>query len=250
MIFEETDEAMGGLQLHRYTWRPEGRPRGGVALLHGLGDYTLRYEHVARFFVERGFACEGVDFPGHGKSSGPRGHIPDWNLLSRLIEQILGRMRSVTGGTEAVPGLFAHSMGAYVALEFLSRNPGRVRFAWLSSPLIQPSFNKPNWLLKLADPLGRWFPWFPYDTRVRSADCVTDEQETRAKDPYLHHRTTFGFGRQLISRERSIREGASRMSGDLDLLVTHGTEDLVCPYRISRELFEEIPLARKRFVSL
>lgn len=251
MIFEETDEQIDGLRLRRYDWRPEGAIRGGVALMHGLGDYLLRYEHVARFFVERGFACEGFDFPGHGKSSGQRGHIPGWDLFAELLDRSLGRLRQLTDGKGAGQGLFAHSMGAYVSLDYLSKRPGPVQFAWLSSPLIRPSHGRPRWLVRIADPLGRWLPRFPYDIGIRAKDCVPDDAprlEERARDPYLHHVTTLGLGRALVLRESAVRKGAASLSGELDLLVTHGTEDLACPYWISRELFDEIPLARKRFV--
>lgn len=251
MIFEQAKEFVNGARLHRYAWRPEGALRGGVVLVHGLGDYLPRYERVAAFFAERGFACGGVDFPGHGHSSGQRGHIPSWELLQELLEQSFSQLRRLTGGE--VMGLFAHSMGAYVAFEFLARHLADVRFAWLSSPLIQPSFGRPGWLVSLSGPVGKLLPRFPYDTGVRSADCVgegTSRLEREKHEPFLHHSTTFGFCRELLLREPGIRRELQRLTGDMELLVTHGTEDRVCPYEISRNMFDEIPLARKRFESI
>lgn len=254
MKFEESEHRVRGLRLRRYLWRPDGVVRGGVVMAHGLGDHLLRYEHVARFFAARGFACAGVDFPGHGRSSGQRGHIPDWNLLPELLDQSFRTLRELAPATSLGPGVFAHSMGAYVALDYLCQRNGQVRFAWLSSPLVQPSHGRAEWLVRVADPLGRWLPRFPYDIRVRSADCVTGAEAARLsereRDPYLHHRTTLGFGRELVLRETAIRERARTLEGDLDLLVTHGTEDRVCPYDLSRELFARMPLTRKLFVTL
>ena len=254
MNFEETEDRLGRLRLRRYLWRPDGVPRGGVAMVHGLGDHLRRYEHVARFFVARGFACAGVDFPGHGRSSGQRGHIPSWQLLAELLDENFRRLRDLAPQSRSGPGLFAHSMGAYVALDYLGRKNVRVQFVWLSSPLIQPSHGRPEWLVRMAGPLGRWLPRVPYDTHVRSGDCVVKEDAQRdaerAEDPYLHHRTTLGFGRELVLREGAIREGARLLDADCDLLITHGTEDRVCPYHLSRELFERLPLTHKRFVSL
>jgi len=252
MIFEERDDrSFSGMRLRRYRWRPERRPKGGVALLHGLGDYLLRYEHVARFFVERGYACEGFDLPGHGKSSGQRGGIPNWDWFTRLLDDVFAQFRK-DGGEDGSLGLFAHSMGGYAAFDYLAKRAGLVGFAWLSSPLIRPSSGKPDWLVRLADPAGRWFPRIPIDTGVRARDCVVSgrqEREEAKRDPLKHHRTTLAFGRELLMRESAVWEAARSLRGDLRLLITHGTDDEVCPYLLSRELFTEIPLPGKRFAS-
>lgn len=253
MTFEEREKMVTGTRLSSYAWRPDGPVRGGVVLLHGLGDYLLRYEAVAHFFVNRGFACEGVDFPGHGKSPGQRGHIPSWEVLLRSLDESLERLRDLAGSDAAPLGLFAHSMGAYVSLDYLSQRPEKVRFAWLSSPLIQPSYGRPQWLLRLAEPLGKWLPRIPYDTGVRSADCVADGGKRTSMgelDRYLHHRTTLGFGRELVRREKGLGRSLQGWSRDLDLLVTHGTKDRVCPYELSRHFFAGLPGARTRFLPL
>lgn len=254
MTIEETDDHLGtGLRVRRYRWTPEREAAGGVILLHGLGDHLLRYGHVAKFFVDRGYLCEGIDFPGHGQSAGQRGHIPRWEALGEWLDGAFGRLRGEVGGDRPDLGIFAHSMGGFVALDYLGRHSGGVSFAWLSAPLLQPGYGRSSWFLRLACLAGGLVPRVPFPTGVGPEDCVTEEapnREEREEDPWMHHWTTLGFGRELLRREASVREAARSLPGDLDLLVTHGTEDDVCPYDLGREVFGGLTSPRRRFVGI
>ena len=60
----------------RFTSRVGSRkpqPKAVVCLVHGLGEHTGRYAHVAAALNDAGYAVLGVDLRGHGKSGGPRG---------------------------------------------------------------------------------------------------------------------------------------------------------------------------------
>jgi acylglycerol lipase len=37
----------GGATLYRRRWLPEGEPVAAVGLVHGLGEHSGRYDHVA-----------------------------------------------------------------------------------------------------------------------------------------------------------------------------------------------------------
>ena len=43
-----------------------------VVLVHGLGEHSSRYAHVADALVDAGCAAYAMDHRGHGKSGGPR----------------------------------------------------------------------------------------------------------------------------------------------------------------------------------
>ncbi|RIK81449.1 MAG: hypothetical protein DCC68_08515 [Planctomycetota bacterium] len=66
---------LGGLALFTQTWRPDGAPRGIVLLAHGVGEHSGRYEHVAAYLVERGYAVFALDHRGHGRSEGRRASV-------------------------------------------------------------------------------------------------------------------------------------------------------------------------------
>jgi alpha-beta hydrolase superfamily lysophospholipase len=49
-----------------YQLLPAGTPRGAVVLLHGLTDSPYSLRHVARRYVQAGFAAVAIRLPGHG----------------------------------------------------------------------------------------------------------------------------------------------------------------------------------------
>ena len=57
-----------GVSLHLSTWSPDDPTQavGVVQLLHGQGEYSGRYTHVAEHLTERGFIVYANDHRGHG----------------------------------------------------------------------------------------------------------------------------------------------------------------------------------------
>jgi len=56
-----------GVTIHFSVWRP-GKPKGVVQILHGLGEYSLRYETFAQELVDAGYAVYADDHRGHGRT--------------------------------------------------------------------------------------------------------------------------------------------------------------------------------------
>ncbi|MFT5469297.1 MAG: acylglycerol lipase [Verrucomicrobiales bacterium] len=253
-VFEETIEVEGGPRgIHRYRFEPEiARPKGGVIMVHGIGDHLGRYRHVAEFFCDRGFSCTGVDLPGHGKSAGQRGHIPTIETITDLVDLALFQFAETL--PESAPiGIFAHSMGAFVVLEHLARRQPLLRFAWLSSPLVSPSEGRNSLLVSFAKRFAWLFARLSINTGVSTADChpTTDAKTGAAvpRDPLKHRRISFGFAGEVMRQEALARAAVRELTGDLELMITHGDRDQICGYDLSKELFDSIPLRRKRFVT-
>jgi len=62
--------------FYTQDWKPEGKAKAVICLVHGLGEHTGRYEHVGKALNEAGFSLFGFDMCGHGNSGSPRGHFP------------------------------------------------------------------------------------------------------------------------------------------------------------------------------
>jgi len=79
-----------------YALYPEGELKGAVVLLHGLTDTPYSLRHVARLYVQNGFAVLGVRLPGHGTVPAGLAEIrwQDWlaatHLTVREAAQIAG----------------------------------------------------------------------------------------------------------------------------------------------------------------
>ena len=74
--YETTWKSKDGLEIFAQAWGPDVvQPRAVACLVHGLGEHTSRYAHVAEAFSKEGIILFGADLRGHGRSEGPRGHI-------------------------------------------------------------------------------------------------------------------------------------------------------------------------------
>ena len=49
--------------------------------MHGLGEHSGRYAHLAAFLNQAGYTLLAFDLRGHGKSEGQRGHTPSCEVL-------------------------------------------------------------------------------------------------------------------------------------------------------------------------
>ena len=123
-------------------WRPEGRPRGVVQLVHGISEHMGRYAPFARFLAEHGFAVVGHDHLGHGKTAkdpSEYGWFGDRNGWKDVVKDVRA-LRQLAG--EAYPGLpyflMGHSMGSFVARGYLIFWPGTVDGAILSGTGQEP----------------------------------------------------------------------------------------------------------------
>ncbi len=249
-IDTEMVRVRSGHELFRRTFRPHGKPLGGVLMIHGLGEHLGRHEHVAEFLCRHGLICTGLDLPGHGLSSGKRGHLPNLNLLAQILDDEAAHLRDLLKADLPL-GIFAHSMGGFVALEYLPRHTEEYGFAWISSPLIRPSANVHPFLVRIAHAFGHLAPWLSFPFGAHPADLRRPDAETgdaRLADPLMHGQVSAVFGTELLKRERDLMSKASELSPEIQFFFTHGTEDRVCSPEFSRALFEALPSRKKQYV--
>ncbi|MFN3297245.1 lysophospholipase [Caldimonas sp.] len=129
-----TLSAYDGTLLSLRTWpAPEGRVRATVLIVHGLGEHSARYEHVATRLRDWSFQAVGYDHRGHGLSLGPRGSLQKDDDLLTDLATVIDRVR------EQHPGplvLFGHSMGGLTVARFVAGELRPVDAVMLSSPAL------------------------------------------------------------------------------------------------------------------
>ena len=81
-------KAKDGLDIFGQSWEPDVvQVKAVVCLVHGIGEHGARYTHVADAFGAEGYAFITMDLRGHGRSGGPRGHIPSIEALDQIKPQ-------------------------------------------------------------------------------------------------------------------------------------------------------------------
>jgi hypothetical protein len=76
-----------GLFIFWRRWLPVS-PRGCVILVHGFGEHSGRYEHVAAALTEVGWAVYACDHQGHGASEGDRAYTKRFDDFADDVLQV------------------------------------------------------------------------------------------------------------------------------------------------------------------
>ena len=114
---------LDGFEINGYRWEVEN-PKACVQIIHGMGEYALRYGEFANFLNKRGYSVYADDHRGHGKTLrnhqipgeiGPDGFnkmVEDEFALSSLIKKENPHKKLYVLG---------HSMGSFILQEYLIR---------------------------------------------------------------------------------------------------------------------------------
>lgn len=209
-------------RLRGLAWEVE-RPRGRIGIIHGLGDHAARYSHVAEELALRGFAVEALDLPGHGKSTGPRGHVRRWDDYRAAVELWLKRSEALPGSESRA--ILGQSMGAFVALDWAFGHPRDLRALVLCGApfevVLRPSMLK----VKAAQLAAKLFPRFSQGNTILPSMLSRDQEIVRAHsvDPLVHYR----ISARLFFEFQKMRMELLRRAPELavDTMIIHGGAD-------------------------
>jgi len=210
--------------------------RGSLLLVHGLGEHSGRYGHVAERLAALGLEVYGYDLRGHGRSGGARGSIPRADALLadlRCVFEDLDR-RGRASGAGAPPLLLGHSLGGTIAAAATAGGWVAPRALILSSPALALHGSRPQAaVLALA---RRLIPDRAFANRlpVEKLSHAAAEVAAYRADPLVHDRITprmYGF---LADAGAAVSRNAAGLTVPTLLLVA-GDDGLV-DARGSREL--------------
>lgn len=107
--------------LHCCAWLPEAQPVAVVQVVHGVAEYTARYDHFASFLARHGYLVVGEDHAGHGKSVGEgdrKGYLNGgWMNVVKGIHRLYEKTH---GEHPALPYfMLGHSMGSFLLRTYL-----------------------------------------------------------------------------------------------------------------------------------
>jgi alpha-beta hydrolase superfamily lysophospholipase len=226
----QTLAALDGTPLFVRDWPlPAGVPaRGGILLMHGLGEHCGRHAHVAQFFNDCGYAVRTYDHRGHGRSGGPRGDVPDDEALIRDAKVVLDDFvrQERAAGAGSAPFLFGHSMGGLFAARFAASGLAPLRGLILSSPaLALPLSAIQKMLLKI---LGATAPGLAVPNGLKTRYLSHDPAVAAAysSDPLVHGKIS---ARLLLSMLAAIEFAQARAAALAipTLMVVAGDDRLV-----------------------
>ncbi len=243
MMTVETAALDGGIEQLRRRW-PAEDPSAAILLVHGIGEHSGRYQHVGRFFAERGYDTASFDNRGFGRSGGMRGHIEDFDVYLDDIEERLDERRSL--GLPVV--LFGHSLGGLMASDYLVSDRPQPDLAVLSSPALAAEV--PRWQRVMAPIIGRARPTMFFPAEI-DGDGLSRDPEVRrayAEDPLLVAGATAGLGLATFQAMARVNERLDRLR--VPAYVLHGEADPVVPPHASAPLADLDGVVRRTWPGL
>lgn len=129
---EATLQGSGGLKLFTHSHEVE-KPVGGVVILHGYCEHSLRYPHVVEALNKADLNAYLLDHRGHGRSEGPRAAVLRFEEYLEDLDIFLRRVREQYQGPLFLLG---HSMGGLIAATYALRRKPQLAGVVLSSPYL------------------------------------------------------------------------------------------------------------------
>lgn len=223
---ESSWKSSDGLKMHAQSWEPETTAlRGVICLVHGIGEHSGRYAHVAEAFGKEGYALFTADLRGHGKSEGLRGHAPSMEALMQDVDLLLKQARIRFPGIPVY--LYGHSLGGIVALHYgLKRKPD-VKGVIVTSPALHSSLELQPAKVLAAKVMGSLVPKMTLASGLDVSAISHDPEVIKAynADPLVHDLISVGFGKILLQVCRYNLAHAGEFP--LPLLLLHGKEDAI-----------------------
>ncbi len=217
-VFGRHFKGAKGFDIFYHCWQPRSEPAAILVIAHGIGEHSGRYDHVGRYFAERGLAVYALDHQGHGRSGGEMGTVDEFADFLDDVESLMETAREESPGLPLV--LLGHSMGGLIVTAYLLEKKLHPDFAILSGPAIVP----------LLDP------------NDRSIDPTRLSRNPEVWKQYLED--------PLVLKERvkddiypRLIQGVSLLPGraaelELPILLIHGADDQICSAEGAREYVE------------
>lgn len=221
-----------GRKLYACKWITDSDPKAVVAVVHGLSDHIGRFEQFSEFLNKNGIGVIGMDYQGHGKSPGKRGHIRSYDLLFSNIENLLITARLEYNDTPLF--LYGHSLGGNIVANYILKHQSKeITGSILSAPFFELAFNPPASKIKLAKILNGIWPALTLSNDLDPMELSHDPLVGKSylEDPLVHGKISVGVFNSAISQGTWALKNAGSLK--FPTLIMHGTEDRLTSHKAS-----------------
>lgn len=224
--FETSWKAHDGLDIFAQGWEPAVLPfKAVVCLVHGLGEHSSRYAHVAEAFGNEGFVTFGADLRGHGRSGGPRGHVSSIEDFMKDIDMLL--VQADTRYTGLPIFLYGHSLGGILVLHYSLLRKPKIKGVIATSSGLRTALEDQPLKIAMAKALGSIIPTVSMSSGLDANAISRDEKVVQAykNDSLVHDKVSLGFGKTMIGVVAWTLAHAGEFP--VPLLLLHGKADTI-----------------------
>jgi alpha-beta hydrolase superfamily lysophospholipase len=241
---------LGNVKLFYQTWLPEAAgqpPRAVLAMAHGMGEHSGRYQKLAAGLASQGVGACAFDHRGHGRSAGRRGHV---DTFGDYIHDARAFVQLVRQHYPAVPVfLYGHSMGSLVAISYLAEcGADGLAGAVLSGTPVTPDTSGKGAQVVLARLIASVLPRLAVGVPSEPEKLSRDPADNAAHraDPLLLRAFTARWGVEFLAAPARVRGLAGAIT--LPVLFLHGGADPLALLPGAQAFYEQVPAPDKRLI--
>jgi len=242
-----------GIKLSYREWTlAYAQPKGAVFIVHGVAEYSGRYEKIATFLNSKGYEVFALDHQGHGDSEGERAHVERFSDYVADVEQFVREITLSRPAIANVPRyLMGHSMGGLVAAHAALR-PGFNELGIRGVVILSARLTAPAGASTMA--LSMRSSYSPkstmnYPNSTLTTPLTHDQASDAAyqADPLVYHGA---LRARFTSEVIAAMDDATRRAGQFDapVLVMHGTDNGINKPETSQKWFSACGSQDKTFV--
>ena len=237
--------ASDGAQLFYQSWLPAEEPKAVLVNLHGLGDHSGLYPHVAEFFPQRRIGVYAFDLRGNGQSPGQRAYIRSWEEYRSDLHYFLRLVRRWQPDRPLF--LLGNSLGGLIVLDYALHHPTGLAGVIAAAPPLG-KLGVPPVLMALGRVLSRVIPRFSLHVGMDLSGLARDPGVVEAvlADPFFHRRGTARLSTEVTAAIERVQSRAGDWS--VPLLIVHGSDDRMVPPDGSRAFFSRLSYPDRQFL--
>jgi len=222
---ENSYKSSDGVSIFTQTWQPQSKPRAIVCIIHGLGEHSSRYEHVAHYYQKHNYLVTAMDLRGHGRSGGQRGHSPSFEIVLTDLAQFISQIENTYPGLPVF--MYGHSLGGLLTINFALRNLNHVKGFIVTSPNLAIAQKVAPWKLTLGKIFYSLLPTLsmPSGLDVNNISRDTKIVEKYKADPLVHDQASARFALDFINAGSWALQNSDKLS--VPMLLMYGTGDRI-----------------------
>lgn len=227
-----------GVFYHRWD---VNAPKGVVLLVHGLGEHSGRYQHVAEALNASGIAVIAPDHLGHGQSPGPRCHIDSFGEFFTPLDELRDIIDRDFPNLPCF--LLGHSLGGLIVGTYLALSPERqsrfagAAFSGAAFEVEQPPAPVAIFINKV---LASLLPRLGV-LQLDPSEVSRDPQVVRRyrEDPLVHDgKVSARLVVELFASMQALADAAASIT--IPVLIMHGESDVMTAPVGSQHFFDRV----------
>ncbi|KAI8563795.1 hypothetical protein RHMOL_Rhmol03G0136900 [Rhododendron molle] len=242
-----------GMKFFTCRWLPANcELKALIFLCHGYAmESSISMKGTGTRLAKAGYGVYGMDYEGHGKSSGLQGYVPNFDEVVTDCSDYYTRISERKENMEKLRILMGESMGGAVALLLHRKKPTFWDGAVLVAPMckIADDVRPPALVVNILTKLCRIIPTWKIIPTPDIIDVAFRDPEVRQEirsNPYCYKgRPRLLTGNQLLKVSLDLEQRLKEVS--IPFLIVHGAEDKVTDPSVSNMLYESACSKDKSF---